>query len=357
MDLLPAEKEQFCSIHQLDYRIPLSGTLQSASDDEDALDSEKLNHVTTTLFGIKFDQFKEKNVSGSKRGYDHVFVYKDSYINVYVKSKLSKIRRTIFIETNGSYFDREINHDPEKIASIRLAARQLEASIVECHPFIDDRMLVTTWDRLMKCYELKSSGQRDFMSHGRPVSHYSKGNDAPETLYVGSLGDKKRKIPQSDRLLAVYESGKYRRIADLQYLPYVRYEMRLTGEAAQQFYDDWDGWDKSLYELTLGLIKAQITFHKPFTGKNKTAERIKPTSWWRKFTDGVQSVKYSRPKGPDPGLMKKLSSFNNNVRRTMTVTDNDKLIMQEFMRAFIKSTSMTVDEVRAEFDLILSDYT
>lgn len=348
MDLLPAEKEQFCSIHQLNYRIPLSCTLQSSSDDEDSLDREKLNYVTTTLFGIKFDQFREKNVSGSKHGYDHVFVYKASYVNVYVKSKWSNLKHTILVETNGAYFDREINHDPEKIASICSAARQLDASVVEWHLFIDDRMLITTWDRLMKCCDRKSNGRRDFMSHGRPVLPVLHDNGSPETLYVGSLADKEKGTPQSDRLLAIYESGKYRAIPGQPCLPYLRYEMRLTREPAQMFYDIWIGWDESLYELTMGLIKAQITFHKPFTGKNKTVDRITPTSWWKRFTDGVQPVKYSRPKGPDPDQLKKLNSMTNYVRRSMKSIDYDPLTLRRLIQTFLENTTLSVDEVRAE---------
>jgi len=336
MDLLPPDTAQFCGIHKFDFRIPRSET---QNEDYEPGPME-LDEITNTLFGVPFAQFQRKTESGSKHGYRDVYTFKDNRINIYTSAAWRNMRGTALIEINGSYFDRDLEHNVGKVFALASKAHTLyRADLREWHPFIDDRMLITGICKVRNAFENKN-----YIADRRKITHVTTGKDAPETFYVGNIGSKKDKTTTADRVLAIYESGKFRAIPSKPYLPYLRYEMRLTGQIAKESFIDWLS-GKPLYELCMGLISGTIHFHQRYMGTTPTRDRVTITTWWKKFTAGASPIKYTIQARSDPDQLSALDSLRRAIRRTVKTVDDDHVFIRTALIELSQVTGVALSDI------------
>lgn len=345
-----SEAPYFSGIHGIDYYFrdidPRYGTWESIGGfTEEYLDYHTetadgsslyfpapiLNEFTSGMFGIPFTDFQPAKFR-DKRGCSHTYTWRN-LINLYFGGRFPNNENSLTVEIKGGYFE-FINWDDAKQEQFAAYADSRQGKPKNMHLFIDAWHLGLHFDRMQECM----------------VNHWYHGTGTPK-MYTGQTKDAARSIQigadGSAKILMIYESGRHRRNGDDQFLDYLRLEMKLRDDQAEAAYREWRS-GKSIYQLTLDRIAAQIEFIQPYRGKNKCKDRTTTTKWWKEFIESAVPFKLEKPK-QDPNAIKKVESRLRNFKKQLQENDPKEVAMQ-FLQVLGDTTGGAIDLLKQEME-------
>lgn len=290
-----------------------------------------IDKFTSNMFGIPFSDFTETKLD-SNRGCKNTYSWRN-LINLYFEGYYPSTENSLTVEIKGSYFE-FINWDDEKQERFASYADSKKGTVKNLHSFIDERLKTLNFDEMQKCVV-----NHWFHSKSHPTLWTGKNSESARGFQFGS--------DNSDKILKVYESGRYRRKETDQSLDYLRLEMKLRDKEAQAAYREWRS-GKPLYQCTLDRIAQHVEFIRPYYGKNKSKSRTTTAPWWKSFTETAVPFKLEKPKR-DPNAIRKAESRLRSFRKYLKENDPRDITLQ-FLQVLGETAGGPIDHLTQEVE-------
>lgn len=350
---LTAETTQFSGIHGLDIIFNEIDPLfheRNSGDDWSLFDPDYLlergmgeavyiprpiiNEFTSGMFGIPFTEFRKTEVK-EKRCCRYTYSWRNM-INLYFCGWYPSNENSLTVEIKGGYFE-HISWDEKAQAKLADYADSKRGKAKNWHSFIDDRILLLNFPQMKEYID-----NHWFRSDYHPTQWTGKSNDSARGFQFGADSGKS--------VLKVYESGRYRRKKEDQFLDYLRLEMKLRDEHAHEAYMAWRAGNP-LYEITRNRIASQVEFLPANPGKNKARARVKKLApWWQTFVEGSLPFKMEKPKS-NPNADAKLAARLRTFKKYLQELDPQQ-VAAEFLSVLQEETGGPTNTLSAA----LSDY-